>query len=76
MTARPLMIFVIACYKACLSPFMGNHCRFYPSCSHYAVEALEKLPLWKAIPMSIWRILRCNPFGRGGYDPVIKEEEQ
>jgi putative membrane protein insertion efficiency factor len=63
-------------YQAGISPLLGSHCRYYPSCSHYAVEAFQKLPFWQAIGKSIWRILRCNPFARGGYDPVIKEEEQ
>ncbi len=45
-------------------------CRFYPTCSEYALTALERYGAFKGGVMSLWRILRCNPFSRGGYDPV------
>lgn len=67
---------LIRLYRRTLSPVIGNNCRFYPSCSHYAEEAFELLPAWRALPKSAWRILRCNPYGGSGYDPVIKDEEQ
>jgi putative membrane protein insertion efficiency factor len=60
-------------YQVAISPLFPPSCRFYPSCSHYAIEAFEKLPWWKALPKSTWRILRCNPYSKGGFDPVIKE---
>lgn len=63
----------IRAYKYFISPLTGANCRFYPSCSQYALEALEVLPFYKAIPKIIWRILRCNPWTCGGHDPVIKE---
>jgi len=66
---------MIKLYRLTLSPIIGNTCRFYPSCSHYAEEAFEKMPAWRALPKSVWRILRCNPYGGSGYDPVIKDEE-
>jgi putative membrane protein insertion efficiency factor len=47
-------------------------CKFIPSCSDFAQEAIEKLPLWKAIMKITGRILRCNPFSKGGYDPVLR----
>ena len=47
-------------------------CRYQPTCSNYAKEALIKLPVYIAIPRIIYRVLRCNPFSNGGYDPVIK----
>ncbi|KMQ51826.1 hypothetical protein CHISP_1322 [Chitinispirillum alkaliphilum] len=50
-----------------------NSCRFSPSCSKYAQEAIKEVPFYIAIPKIIWRVLRCNPFTKGGYDPVIKE---
>jgi putative membrane protein insertion efficiency factor len=46
-------------------------CRFSPSCSDYAHEAVQKLPFWLAFLKIIWRVLRCHPFSRGGYDPVV-----
>jgi hypothetical protein len=67
------VIGTIKLYQAGISPFLGDNCRFYPSCSHYGVEAFEKLPFFKALGKTAWRILRCNPFNRGGFDPVIKE---
>ena len=45
-------------------------CRYHPSCSSYADEAFRRYPLWRAVLMSVWRILRCHPWARGGYDPV------
>jgi uncharacterized protein len=48
----------------------ANTCRFYPSCSHYGYQAVYKYGVLKGGAMAIWRVLRCNPFNRGGYDPV------
>ena len=67
---RRLLIFVIACYKACLSPFMGNHCRFYPSCSTYAQEAIAVHGVFKGSFLALKRIGRCHPWDEGGEDPV------
>jgi len=50
-----------------------NHCKFIPSCSNYAIEAIKAYGSFKGSLMSIKRIIRCNPFNKGGYDPVIKE---
>ena len=47
-----------------------NTCRFYPTCSHYSYQAIYKHGVLKGIPLSIWRVLRCNPFNPGGFDPV------
>ncbi|MCL2865215.1 MAG: membrane protein insertion efficiency factor YidD [Lachnospiraceae bacterium] len=46
------------------------HCRYYPTCSNYGLEAIEKYGAWKGFGLTIWRVLRCNPFVKGGYDPV------
>ena len=64
------IITLIKFYQAGISPLLGNHCRFYPSCSHYGVEAFERLPFWQALGKTTWRILRCHPFSKGGIDPV------
>lgn len=60
-------------YQKYISPCMIRSCRYSPTCSEYAKEALEKRGILKGIALSAWRILRCNPFSRGGYDPVEKE---
>ncbi len=57
-------------YKVGISPFLGNHCRFYPSCSDYTKEAIETHGLLKGGGLSTLRILRCHPFCEGGCDPV------
>jgi putative membrane protein insertion efficiency factor len=62
--------FVIRGYQLCISPFIASRCRFYPSCSHYALEALEKHGALRGSWMSIKRLLRCHPFNEGGFDPV------
>ncbi len=61
---------MIKLYKTFLSPFLGGQCRFYPSCSNYAIDAITYLPLHKAIFKIIYRIVRCNPFSKGGYDAI------
>lgn len=67
---KRVMIFLIRLYQKYISPYKKPCCRFYPSCSAYAVEAIEKKGAIKGGFMALWRILRCNPFGKGGYDPV------
>jgi putative membrane protein insertion efficiency factor len=63
-------------YQYVISPLLGPRCRFHPTCSNYAMEAFNKLPLWKAIIKSSLRILRCHPFSKGGFDPVIEESNE
>ena len=57
-------------YRYCISPLLPPRCRFVPSCSAYALEAIERHGIWRGGAMSLWRLLRCHPFCRGGYDPV------
>ena len=59
---------MIKFYQKFLSPYLGKHCRFYPSCSQYSFLTIKKYGLIKGILLSIWRILRCNPFSKGGVD--------
>jgi len=66
-----LILLPLRFYQYFISPLLGNNCRFYPSCSEYAKEAVVKLPLHKAFLKIIWRLLRCHPFSKGGEDPVI-----
>lgn len=61
---------LIIFYQKKISPHLGNRCKFYPTCSQYALEAIEKYGALKGTGKAIWRILRCNPMSRGGYDPV------
>jgi putative membrane protein insertion efficiency factor len=72
--ANALVIkFGIACirlYQWCVSPWLGTCCRYSPSCSHYAVEALSTHGAIKGSFLTARRLLRCNPFGHSGYDPV------
>lgn len=68
---KKAMIFLIRTYQLTLSPrFSHGSCRFTPTCSQYAVEAIEIHGIFKGSLMAIWRILRCNPFNKGGWDPV------
>lgn len=69
MIAR-LLIAPIRWYKKYISPCLGNNCRFRPTCSEYAIQALTVHGAAKGLVLSVWRILRCNPFCCGGYDPV------
>lgn len=69
LVARTL-IGLIRGYKYILSPLIPPACRFYPTCSAYTVEAINKYGAIKGAAKGLWRILRCHPFSRGGYDPV------
>jgi putative membrane protein insertion efficiency factor len=62
--------FIIRAYQICISPLHGPTCRFTPTCSAYALEAIQKYGPGKGLLLSIKRILKCNPFHEGGYDPV------
>ena len=65
-----LLIWLIRFYQKNISPRKISCCRFTPTCSAYAIEAIQKRGVIVGTALSIWRILRCNPFCRGGYDPV------
>lgn len=67
--AYPLLL-LIYFYRYTLSPIFGNSCRFDPSCSHYAEQALKKYGAFKGSMMAAKRVLRCHPWHEGGYDPV------
>jgi len=67
---RRVLIGIIRAYQYLLSPWWGNHCRFTPTCSHYAVEALERHGVLAGLWLATRRILRCHPWSAGGYDPV------
>ncbi|MCD4669042.1 MAG: membrane protein insertion efficiency factor YidD [Actinomycetia bacterium] len=67
---RKIIIFFIKAYKRYISPILPSSCRFYPSCSQYAIEAVDKYGIFRGGAKAAHRVLRCNPFNRGGYDPV------
>ncbi len=67
---RQILIVIIGLYQKFVSPFLGTSCRFYPSCSHYSVQALEKYGLAKGVWLTLARVTRCHPFHPGGHDPV------
>jgi putative membrane protein insertion efficiency factor len=67
---RMLEIGLIRTYRATLSGWLGGQCRFYPSCSRYAEDAIRAHGVLKGTALATWRVLRCNPFGAGGIEPV------
>jgi putative membrane protein insertion efficiency factor len=64
------LIAIVRAYQVSLSPYIGRDCRFLPTCSDYFIEAVLRKGAFRGAFMGIWRILRCNPFSKGGYDPV------
>lgn len=73
MAGAPFRWVLIGCvrlYRLAFAGGLGGNCRFYPSCSHYAEEAIETHGAFRGTFMSVWRIARCGPFTRGGFDPV------
>ena len=67
---RKILILPIRAYRYFLSPFLGSNCRYYPSCSAYAQESIERFGILKGGWMATRRITRCHPWHEGGYDPV------
>jgi len=65
---KTTLIGLIRLYQAALSPYFGGQCRYYPSCSEYAVLTIQKDGALKGVVKAAWRILRCNPFSKGGID--------
>lgn len=60
----------IKIYQKTVSPLLGPRCRYHPSCSEYAVQAIQKFGILRGLVLAGWRLLRCNPWSRGGFDPV------
>lgn len=67
---RTLLIFLIRFYQRCISPYLPRTCRYWPSCSAYAVEAVQVHGAWRGGILAAKRIGRCNPWSKGGIDPV------
>ncbi|MEZ4527491.1 MAG: membrane protein insertion efficiency factor YidD [Desulfobacterales bacterium] len=68
--AKTMLLMIIRLYQCTISPVLGPSCRFYPSCSQYACQAISRHGVWKGLVLSLKRILRCHPFHPGGFDPV------
>ena len=73
---KRLLIGLIRFYQRAISPRKTPCCRFIPSCSAYAVEAIERFGAFKGTGLAIWRVLRCNPWGGSGYDPVPEKKNK
>ena len=71
-----ILIRIIKLYKFFISPFLGNSCRYMPTCSEYSIEALNTFGFLKGLYLSLKRILSCHPWGSGGFDPVKKEAKE
>lgn len=73
---KRLCIAIVELYRKYISPLKPPCCRFTPTCSQYAIEAFEEWGFFVGLALTVWRILRCNPFGKGGYDPVPKRKHK
>lgn len=67
---RSAVVVVLRAYQRWISPAFGPRCRYYPSCSEYAVQAVQRFGILRGLVLAAWRLLRCNPFSHGGFDPV------
>ncbi|MGA9800323.1 MAG: membrane protein insertion efficiency factor YidD [Terriglobales bacterium] len=72
--ARSFVLSLLRGYKWALSPFLLPACRYVPTCSEYAMEAVDRFGAFRGSWMAMRRVLRCHPFVQGGYDPVVKSE--
>lgn len=64
------LVLLVRVYQVAISPYFPSACRFTPTCSQYALDALRKYGLFKGLYLTIWRLLRCNPWGGHGHDPA------
>ena len=68
---RPFMLWVLRQYKRWISPALPPSCRYVPTCSEYAMEAVDRYGVLRGGAMAVWRLLQCHPFAMGGLDPVV-----
>ncbi len=71
---KQILLFFIRFYQKAISPYKKPCCKYYPTCSNYAIEAIERFGALKGFFLALYRVLRCNPFSRGGYDPVPEKK--
>jgi putative membrane protein insertion efficiency factor len=69
-TARAIILAPIVVYQKAISPLLPRRCKYEPTCSRYAVDAIRTYGILKGVVLATWRVLRCNPWSDGGYDPV------
>ncbi|MDR0439442.1 MAG: membrane protein insertion efficiency factor YidD [Candidatus Accumulibacter sp.] len=67
---KRLFLFLIRCYSYAVSPLLGRRCRFFPTCSDYTAQAIEKHGAYRGLRLGIGRLCRCHPWNPGGFDPV------
>jgi putative membrane protein insertion efficiency factor len=67
---RSLFVLAIRAYQRLFSPLVGSRCKYYPSCSEYAAQAIAEFGILRGLILAGWRLLRCNPWSHGGFDPV------
>lgn len=72
--ARNIVLLPIYAYRRLISPLIGPRCRYYPTCSNYAVEAIRTYGPLRGSLLAAWRVMRCNPFSDGGFDPVSEQQ--
>jgi uncharacterized protein len=68
--ARRVAVAPIVVYRRVISPLLPPRCKYAPSCSEYAVQAISEFGILRGLVLAVWRLLRCNPFSHGGFDPV------
>ena len=73
---KKVLLAIIRFYRAAISPYTKPSCKYIPTCSEYGLEAIERFGALKGSALTIWRILRCNPFSQGGYDPVPEKKNR
>lgn len=73
---KRLLIKLISFYRTAISPRKPAACKYIPTCSQYGIEAIERFGAFKGSLLTVWRILRCNPWSRGGYDPVPEKKKK
>jgi uncharacterized protein len=67
---RRIVLLPLRFYQRLISPALGARCKYYPSCSEYAAQAIERFGILRGLVLAGWRLLRCNPWSHGGFDPV------
>ena len=70
---RRLVLVPIQLYQRLISPAVGTRCKYYPSCSEYAAQAVKQYGILRGLILAVWRLLRCNPWSHGGFDPPERQ---
>lgn len=70
---RSIATLPIRLYQRLISPALGSRCKYYPSCSQYGVDAIARFGILRGVVLAAWRLLRCNPWSDGGFDPVEQQ---